>query len=255
VKLTLIPATVLGSSENYHYCTSAIVNDVIALDAGCIGFYRSAQEQARIRHLFITHTHIDHIASLPIFVENAYEGKTDCVTIHGSADVLDCCQKDLFNNRVWPDFIALSKGERPFLKMARFEAGETMEVEGLKITSVAVNHVVPTNSYILSDANCSVAFISDTGPTEEIWHRLNALPNLKALFLEATFPNSMTWLADLSKHLTPAMFGVELRKLNKPVRSIVVHQKARYQQQVTAEILALKLPQVELARYDVPYVF
>src|SRR6516162_3190664 len=82
VKLTLIPSTVLGSPDSYHYCTSAIVNDTLAIDAGCLGFYHSAQEQARIRHLLITHTHIDHMASLPIFVENAYEGKTDCVTIH-----------------------------------------------------------------------------------------------------------------------------------------------------------------------------
>src|SRR5450755_1810371 len=97
VKISLIPSSVLGSPEHHQFLSSAIVNDAIAVDAGCLGFYRSAEEQSRIKHVLVSHTHMDHLASLPIFVENAYEGKSDCVTVHASADVLDCCQRDLFN--------------------------------------------------------------------------------------------------------------------------------------------------------------
>jgi ribonuclease BN (tRNA processing enzyme) len=251
----LIPSSVLGSPEPHQFLSSAVVNDVIAIDGGCLGFFRSAQEQARVRHVLLSHTHMDHLASLPIFVENAYEGKSDCVTVYGSADVLDCCQRDLFNNRIWPDFIALSQGERPFLKMVAFEPGRTLELAGVKISAVALNHVVPTVGYIVSDSKSTVAFISDTGPTDEIWQRLNAKPDVKAIFLEATFPNNMAWLADISKHLTPALFGAELKKLSRPVRTVVVHMKARYQQQVMAEIRALRLPQVEFAAFDSPYTF
>ena len=254
MKLTLIPSSVLGSTEHHQFLSSAVVNDVIALDAGCLGFYRAAEDQARVRHVFLTHTHMDHLASLPIFVENAYEAKAECVTIHASADVLDCCQRDLFNNRIWPDFVALSKGsDKPFMKLSAFEAGQTIEIEGVKITSVAVNHVVPTVGYIVSDGRTSIGFVSDTGPTDEIWQRLNKVPDLKAVFLEATFPNNMAWLADISKHLTPAMFGAELKKLNRAVRTVVVHMKARFQPQVMAEIRALSLPHVEFGQFDVPY--
>ena len=255
MKITLVPSSVLGSPEQHQFLSSAIVNDVLAIDAGCLGFYCSAQEQARIRHVLVSHTHMDHLASLPIFVENAYEGKADCVTVYGSADVLDCCQRDLFNNRIWPDFIALSQGDRPFLKMTPMEAGESIEIEGVKITAVELNHVVPTSGYIVSDGRASVAFVSDTGPTDEIWQRLNALPDLKAIFLEATFPNNMAWLADISKHLTPALFGHELKKLNRPVRTVVVHMKARFQPQVMAEIRALNLPHVEFGQFGTPYTF
>jgi ribonuclease BN (tRNA processing enzyme) len=256
VKFTLIPSTIAGGPEHFQYLSTCLVNDVLALDAGCAGFYHSPFDQARVRHVLLTHTHIDHLASLPIFVENAYEAKSDCVTIHGSADVLDCLQRDLFNNRLWPDFIALSKGnDRPFLKLERFEAGQTIELEGLRITAVAVNHVVPTVAFILRDGQGSVAYVTDTGPTEEVWKHLNALPDLRAVFLETTFPNNMAWLADVSRHLTPAQFAVEAAKLTRPARLIVIHLKARYQAQVVAELKALNLPRLELAQFGVPYTF
>ena len=134
-----------------QFLSSTLVNDTIALDAGCIGFYRSAPEQARIRHVFLSHTHMDHLASLPIFRENAFEGKRDCLTVHASQEVLDCCQRDLFNDRIWPDFIALSQGDQPFLKLSRFEAGQSVDVDGVRISAVAIDHVVPTVAYVIAD--------------------------------------------------------------------------------------------------------
>ena len=74
MKITLIPSSVSGGADaDNQYLTSFLVNDTVAVDAGSLGFYGTPREQARIRHVFLTHTHIDHIASLPIFVENAYE--------------------------------------------------------------------------------------------------------------------------------------------------------------------------------------
>jgi ribonuclease BN (tRNA processing enzyme) len=255
VKISLIPSTVAGS-EPCQFLSSAVVNETIGIDAGCVGFYLTPQQQAKIRHVFVSHTHMDHIASLPIYVENAYEAKPDCVAIHGSSDVIDCVQKDVFNNRVWPDFIALSQGSAPpFVKMVPFEAGQTVEIDGVRITAVAINHVVPTVAYILSDKGGSVGFVSDTAQTDEIWQRLNALPDLKAVFLEATFPDGMAWLADISKHLTPKTFALEVAKLSRPVRIIAVHIKARFRAQVVAELQALGLPNLEIGRFDVPYVF
>jgi len=257
VKVTLVPSTVTGGGpEHYQYCSSAVLNDSIAIDAGCLGFCQSPQEQAKIRHVLISHTHIDHVASLPIFVENVYDGKRDCVTLYGSAAVLDGCQRDLFNDRLWPDFLTLSKNrDAPFVKTAPFEAGQTIELEGLKITAVALNHVVPTVGFVVEDPHSAVAFVSDTAPTDEIWEVAGKTPNLKAVFLEATFPNDLSWLADVSKHLTPALMAAELKKLARPVRIIIVHIKARYQTRVMAELEALNLPGLEIGQFAVPYSF
>lgn len=257
MKVTLIPGHGAGSGPVHHqFLSSTLINDTIAVDAGCIGFYGSPQDQARVRHVILSHTHLDHMASLAIFVENAYEGKADCVTIHGSSVVLDCLQKDVFNDRIWPDFIALSRNnERPFLRLAPFEPGQTIVLEGVQFTSILLNHVVQTAGYLIRDGSSEIAFVSDTAETDEIWKQINARPNVQAVFLEATFPNRMRWLADVSKHLTPELFASEVGKLSRPTRVIAIHLKGRFQDEVTKELMALNLPTLEIGQFGVPYTF
>ncbi len=257
MKVTLIPSTTMGGGPaHYQFTSSAVINDTVAIDAGCLGFFGSPQQQAKVKHVLLSHTHIDHVAALPIFVENAYEAKRDCVTVYGSEEVLDSCRRDLFNDRLWPDFIALSKdSEKPFMRTARLDAGQTIELEGLRITAVELDHVVPTVGFLIEDDRSAVAIVSDTAPTAEIWRACGAATNLKAVFLETTFPNRLDWLAKLSMHLTPALVAAELKKLRRTARVIILHVKARYQDEVTAELLALGLPSLEMAQFAVPYTF
>jgi len=256
VKITLVPSSVgTGAADSRFFLASYLINDTIALDAGSLGFYGEAPEQARIKHLLLTHTHMDHIASLPVFLENAFEGRPDCVTVHATAEVLDCLRRDVFNDRVWPDFFRLSQPKAPFLHAAELKPRVTVDLGGLRITPVPVNHVVPTVGFIIEDADGAVVIPSDTGPTEEIWERANALPNLKGVFLETTFPDELGWLADVSKHLTPTTFAGELRKLHRPVPVVVVHIKARYHRQVVAQVEALRLPNVSIGIAERPYTW
>jgi cAMP phosphodiesterase len=253
VKITLLPSSVTPADDPRQYLTSFLVNDTLAVDAGSLGFFGPPAEQARIKHVLITHSHIDHVASLPIFVENAYEAKKSCVTIRASQAVLDALHHDLFNGRIWPDFIALSTPEAPFLKTEKFEAGQTVELDGVRITAVAVNHVVPTTGFLLEEQGAAAVIVSDTGPTEEIWKAANALPHLKAVFLEACFPNAMASLAQVSRHLTPAMLAQEIQKLTRPTRVIVVHIKARFREQVVKELQDLGLPNLEVGQMGHTY--
>jgi ribonuclease BN (tRNA processing enzyme) len=254
MKITLLPSSVAGNPD-HQYLSSWLINDTVAVDAGSLGFWGSPQEQARVRHVFLSHTHMDHLASLPIFVENAYEGKAEAVTIHGSRTVLECCQKHLFNEEVWPDFIALSRGEKPFLHLSNFEAGETLAIDGLRVTAVALDHVVPTVGFVIADGDSSIALISDTGPTEEIWQQINKTANMRAVFVETTFPDELTWLADVSKHLTPGSLARQVAKLTRPTRLIIIHLKARYKDQVIAELRAMGLKGLEIGQAGVPYTF
>lgn len=257
MKVIAVASSVSPETADHQYLISYIINDTVAIDAGSLGFYSSPFEQAKIRHVFISHTHADHVASLPIFIENAYELKPECPTIHGSDIVLDSIQRDLFNNRIWPDFIALSKNNPfPFLHLSRFEAGQTIEVEGLKITAVGVNHLVPTVGYIIEQGNTCVVIPSDTGPTEEIWRLTREHPHLKAIFLEAAFPDSMARMADISKHLTPASFGAELAKLNRPdVAIYAIHIKPRFRHPIIQELNELGMPNLHIGQFNIPYEF
>ena len=195
------------------------------------------------------------MASLPIFLENVYGTQPDCVTVYGTEAVLTALREDLFNDRIWPDFVRLSTAESPFLKLQRLEPGQTVECDGLRVTPVLVNHVVPTVGFVIEDPSATVVISSDTGPTEELWEHANAAPNLRAVFLEASFPDAMAPLADISKHLTPALFAREIKKLRRPATVIAVHIKPRFRVQIMMELKALGLPNLEIGQPGRPYSF
>ena len=257
MRVTLVPSSIaaVGGEEPGQYLITYLINDNLAVDAGSLGFYGTPQQQARVRHILISHTHIDHTASLPIFVENAFEAKAECVTIHGSEVVLDSLQRDLFNDRTWPDFVALSTGPTPLLRLERLEAYRPVTLEGLRIMPVPVDHVVPTLGFVISDDRSTVVIASDTAPTEDLWRIANATTDLAAVYLEASFPDCMSQLAATAKHLTPALFGREVRKLTRSVPVVAVHLKARYRAEIAAELKALGLPNVEIGRYGHEYVW
>jgi ribonuclease BN (tRNA processing enzyme) len=256
VKVTLVPSSVSDRGLRQHqFLTSFRINDTLAIDAGSLGLAGTVQEQARIKHVLLTHTHMDHIASLPIFVENAYEGSKSCVTIHGSDAVLSCLRTDIFNDRIWPNLLTLSTEDTPFLKMELLESEKPIELEGLRITPIPVDHVVPTFGFLVEDKDAAVMIVGDTGPTEAIWQYANRAPNLKAVFLEATFPESMTWLAGISKHLTPSLFAREVQKLKQRTQVVAVHIKARFREQVLSELQGLGIPGLEIGEIDKVHTF
>ena len=213
-----------------------------------MGFHCALTDQARVRHVFLTHTHIDHLASLPIFLENVYAAHSECVCLHGNEAVLDCLQRDLFNDRLFPDFVRISRERKPaYLRLSLLEEGKPVEVEGLRVTPVAVDHVVPTFAFVVEGPDGAVAIVTDTAPTEAIWRQCRRTPNLKAVFLEASFPNSDSFLAGIAKHLTADQFIEQARKVGTDVQVIAVHLKARTQDRTAAEVLAHGLPNVQIA--------
>jgi ribonuclease BN (tRNA processing enzyme) len=255
VQVTLVPSSVDARHPQQQFLTSYLVGDSVAVDAGCLGLYGTPQEQARVKHLFLSHTHIDHLASLPAFLTNTYSGDGDCVTVYGSDAVLDCLRRDLFNDRLWPDFLRLSEEGPPYLRLRQLQPEHPVECGGLRVTPVAVDHLVPTLGFVIDDGTAAVVVVSDTGPTTAIWEHANRTGNLKAVFVEVTYLDAQSRLAGLARHLTPALLARELRKLTKPVRLLVVHISPRSQQQIVQELEALGIPTLEVGKFGSTYSF
>jgi ribonuclease BN (tRNA processing enzyme) len=256
VKISLIPSTISpGHGGRGFFLSSYLIDDIVAIDAGGLGFLGDLDLQCRVKHVFLSHSHIDHIASLPIFLETVFQAPGGCVTLHASDATLDCLRRDVFNNRVWPDFIGMSEKGQPFVQLNVLEPGRPVEVGGLRLTPIEVNHVVPTLGFLVAGANAAVAIPSDTGPTEAFWEAARAVDDLKAVFLEASFPDSMQWLAVIAKHLTPAMFPAEARKLGRDVPFIAVHIKPGYYDQVLADLDGLKLHNLQVGKPGISYEF
>ena len=245
MKVMLVPSALTAAPR--QYLTTFLVGDSVAIDAGSLGFFGSPLEQAQVRHVFLTHTHLDHIASLPIFLENvSQDDGANCPTVYAPAEVLDVVCRDVLNDRLFPDFVRLSRDGPALVKLQPIVPGQPMCIGKLCLTAVPLNHVVPTVGYVIDDGQSACAIVTDTAPSDAIWELCNQTPNLRAVFLEVTFPESMSWLADVSKHLTPSGFAGEVRKLRNPVPIYAIHLKARFLEQVVSEIAALQLPRVSL---------
>jgi ribonuclease BN (tRNA processing enzyme) len=256
MKITLIPSAVsAGVGSRGSFVTSYVIDDVIAIDAGGLGFLGDLAAQRRIEHVFLSHSHLDHIASLPMFLETVYQSSPRCVTVYASAETLACLRRDVFNDRVWPDFFAISENGPPFLKFEFLEERRPVEVAGLRLTPILVDHIVPTFGFVVEAPGVAVAIPSDTGPTACFWAIAQATANLKAVFLDASFPNSMEELALASKHLTPKLFAAEAKKLARVVPFFAVHIKPRYYETVVAELCALRLEHVKVGSPGETYVF
>ena len=244
MKAMLLPSALAAAP--YQYLTTFLVNGTVAIDAGSLGLYGSPEDQSHVRHVFLTHAHMDHVASLPIFLENVSDDSAHCPTVYAPAEVLEVLRGDLLNDRVFPDFERLSRAGPPLVKLETLAPGRPVHVAGLCVTAVAVDHVVPTFGYVVSDAKSAFVFVTDTGPTDAIWELARRTPNLRAVFLEVTFPEDQAWLAGVAKHLTPKLFAGEIRKLPAGVAVYAIHLKARCVEAVRAEVEALKLSQVSI---------
>jgi ribonuclease BN (tRNA processing enzyme) len=254
MKVQLLGSSVQDTPRR-QFVSSCLINDIIAVDAGCLGFHGSLPEQEAIRHVFLTHSHADHTASLPIFVENVWTPTDDCPRIYGGVETLDSVRKHMFNDVMWPDFVALSRSMPPFLRLCPLKDEVAVDAEGLAVTPVRVNHIVPTFGYVISDGASAIIIAADSGPTTRLWEVAHQTPGLRAIFLEACFPNSLKSLAEDSLHLTPEMFCQEVAKMPSGITVVAVHIKVRYREQVVRELNALGLPNLEIGECEREYVF
>lgn len=252
--------SVLGTAEPRQHLTTFLINEAIAIDAGSLGLLAPVVEQRRVGHVFLSHSHVDHLATLPSFLDNVSQPSGLCPTIHASRDVWHCLRHDVFNGRLWPDLSCLTGGESQFFQMAELRSEEPVAIDGVTITPVGVDHVVPTLGFLIEDETSAIVIPSDTGPTDRIWQLANRPDfrrKLRAVFLECSFPDALEWLAVKAKHLCPKQFAAEIAKL-APVPgclTVAVHLKATLQEAIRQELEALSLPNFEIGGADRTWEF
>ena len=123
--------------------------------------------------------------------------------------------------------------------------GKPFSVAHLTVVAVPVNHIVPTVGLVISDGQKSVAFSSDTAETDVFWKIVNEMKDLDALLIEASFPDRLAKLAEVSRHFTPASLGKELKKLSHNGMDIMaVHLKPSYRDEIIAQLKALNIPKL-----------
>jgi ribonuclease BN (tRNA processing enzyme) len=247
VKIKLLPSTFdeRGCASPEQRLSCFLIDDRVTIDAGSIAIGLSNEQRSTVRDVIITHPHMDHIATLPIFVDDLFALLDEPVRIHATEEVCRMIERDIFNGSVYPPFHKFSNERTRVMEFVPFRTGEEFRVAHLRVTAVAVEHIVPTVGMVFTDGETSIAFSSDTSATEEFWQLVNRLPRVDALLIEASFPNSLSKLAAISGHLTPDALRQELSKLSHTgLEILAVHLKPSFREQLIRELADLDIPRL-----------
>jgi ribonuclease BN (tRNA processing enzyme) len=214
-----------GIGGRHLRTTAMLVDQDILVDAGTGVGDLSIAELLRIDHVFVTHTHLDHIACLPFIADTVGDMRDRPLTVYGTKEVLAILKAHVFNWSVWPDFTEIPTPDKPFLRFQEIQVGVPMRLGERSLTAIGVNHTVPAVGYILDSGRASLIFSGDTTVCPEFWERVNDAPNLRYLIVECAFSNREFRLATDSKHLCPSMLAEELTRLQREVELFITHLK------------------------------
>jgi len=213
----------IGGQQNRT--TSFLVDQDILLDAGTGVGDLSLAELTLIDHIFITHSHLDHVDSIAFFLDSVGALRPKPVTVYTTKPTIEILKKNLFNWDIWPDFTVIPSPEEPWLRYQEIVVGEVITLGSRKVTVLPAIHTVPAVGYQLDSGKSSLVFTGDTGPNDGLWDVVNKIENLKFLIIETAFSDKERRLAELALHLCPSMLAEELAKLQKPAEIYITHLK------------------------------
>jgi len=223
--------------------TSMLLDEDVLIDAGTGVGDLTLSELAQIDHIFLTHSHLDHVTSIPFLLDTVGFQRAKPVTLHAIPETLDILSAHLFNWKLWPDFRKIPDEKSPILRFAPIAVGKPITLDGGRtITPLPANHVVPAVGYHLDSGAGSLVFTGDTTSHDEIWKFVNKINGLKFLIIESALPDAERELAVVSKHLCPSLLAAELAKLQLNPAIYVTHFKPREAELIMGQIIAL-IPQ------------
>lgn len=244
-----------GGEAEGQRLTGFLVNGTVALDAGCLTQALSVAEQVAIKHIFLSHSHLDHICTLPFYTKNIFGHIGSPVEIHALRETLDVLRRHLFNDELWPDFSVIPSPDAPIIRYTEVEPFRAYEVDGVRVTPIPVNHIVPTVGFLVEDEGGAFIFTSDTAETTAIYEAANACKNLKLFITEVSFPNEQAWLAEASKHLTPGKLQAELGKLKGNVPVAIYHLTPEDKPKILKQLEEIQRPELSVLAQDSRYEF
>jgi len=205
--------------------TSFLLDHDVLIDAGTGVSELSLAELSEIDHVFVTHSHLDHIACIPMMIDSVWNMRERPITVYATAETLALLKQHVFNWKIWPNFTEIPDIKQPSLLYQTIELGETVKLNGRGITAIPANHVVPAVGYHLDSGLASLVFTGDTTTSDAIWKIVNKIENLRYLIIESAFPDKEKELAVVSKHLCPSLLAVELEKLKCDAEVYITHLK------------------------------
>jgi len=224
VKLTILGAS--GGIARGLRTISFLVDGDILIDAGTGVNDLSLEQMAAVRHVFLTHAHLDHIACLPMLADAALDRRGGPLTVHALPETLATLKDSIFNNRVWPDYTAKPTPEAPWAALESVTVGQPLCLDGRTVTPLPARHSVPGVGYAVEGETGGFAYSGDTTLCEPFWEAVNNLPKLRYIFLECTFRDDVSAEQALEwGHMTPRLWEKALAMYQGNAEVRVVHME------------------------------
>lgn len=223
------------------------IDDDILIDSGTGLGELPLADLARIDHIFLTHSHLDHIACLPLLLDSVAGTRSSPVTVHGRAETLNALRAHVFNGVIWPDFTRLPSIEAPFVVLEEYAMGSVIEIGARRFRPVEVSHTIPAVGYLVSSAGGTIALSGDTAATEGFWSAVNACTDMRYVIVETTFLDCDAELAEIAKHLCPRALAGELAKYRGGAPVLITHLMPGAESAIMEEI-ARHLPKATPTR-------
>lgn len=252
MKVRIVPSTRDGRRQ---LLTSYLINGTLAVDAGALAIGLSRAEQLRVRAIIITHTHLDHVISLPLLVTDLFEDLREPIRLFATPSDFDALRAHIFNPRMWVTLETLRNERTALLDYHPMRAGETFVSEGMRVTPVPVTHAVQTHGLLVEDGQGAALFTSDTGATERAWELTRECAGLRAVFIDLSYPAALTRLARAAGHHSTETLAAELDKVRPGVTVYGVHLKPNYRERIIEEVAALGDPRLRIAEVGREYEF
>ncbi len=252
----MMKLTILGCSGGVGAdlrTTCLQLDDDILIDCGTGAGDLDLEGMRKIDHVFLTHSHMDHIAMLPMLADSAGSFRKIPLVVHALPETIAILKTHVFNSLLWPDYTVQPAPENPYIRFEAIRVGETVFLDGRKITALPALHSVPALGYLFDSGEHSFAFSGDTTLCDAFWEMLKKVGNLRYLMMEATFLKRNIERARISGHMTPGLLSQGLARLEYPAGILITHMEAGRNEETMKEIRAScgQYGPIEVRRGDV----
>ena len=226
--------------------TSLKINTDILLDCGTGVGDMSLEELCKIRHVFLTHSHLDHIAGLPLLLDSIYDHLiNEPLTLYCQQATYEVLMEHIFNWKVWPNFFCIPNEQNPVIRFQPLVPGNSVTIHNTSITMIEVLHTVPAVAYILQSQNKAFAFTGDTARAPKLWNALNQLKHFDVLIVECSFAEHREDIAQMAMHFSPKSLADALDELEHDPLICISHMQPGQEELIMTELQAA-MPQRKL---------
>ncbi len=201
--------------------TSFLLDDDVLIDAGTGVGDLSLDEMLQVQHVLLTHSHLDHVASLPLMLDAVASQRIargmPPLQVHALPGTIAALKAHIFNNLIWPDFAAIPSAEQPLMRFVPIAVGQVLQVGGQRVEVLPAEHTVPAVGFAAETPSGHWVFSGDTGRNPAFWHRVNQL-KVALLIVETAFSDRERELAERSRHLSPSTLAAELDQIARGQR-------------------------------------